>query len=138
LRSRAGSDPTVDGVRELCDAAPQEAALGLGSGELEGAFVRDPCLIGAAETAQEVGPCRVEVLVAVEVEPIDEFEPRADDLENEEELLEEDTSKGQYFDDASDDSVRLYLREIGKIPLLSGDHDSPPVSDRKAPTSVPA
>lgn len=45
--------------------------------------------------------------------------PALDELLDEEEPDEDTINQSQYFDDVSDDSVRLYLREIGKISLLS-------------------
>lgn len=58
-------------------------------------------------------------------------EPDVNELaEEDEDLADDDIMSGSYVDDISDDSVRMYLREIGKIPLLT--HDEEAVLSRKA------
>lgn len=59
--------------------------------------------------------------LVADISDIDD-EPSIDELD-EEDSTEEELNSGQYLDDISDDSVRLHLREIGKIPLLSADEE---------------
>ena len=69
--------PPYLGWLELGEPPFEEAPLGVGVRELERAVVGDPRLVAPIEAAQQLGAGRVQVVVAVELEPVDDREAGA-------------------------------------------------------------
>ena len=94
---------------------------------------KDKGNITYAELANKLGDISVDDInkvydafdeAGVDVLKDDFIEPEIEDLENVEEIPLEELENPNFDDVAVDDPVRMYLREIVRIPLLSYDEEA--------------